>query len=206
MKSRYKTVLIGCLISIISIGFGYFLGRYHQQRLPQATIPPAISPTQQTVTPPVTPIEDVQGACDNGFKRFENKDFSICYPEELARLTQATISAQLFATDEEELTIAESSDKKWGLHICNLSQGTSVAGFPARRTIFKEQLGSGCGRPVGYATQIDLGKPHPFLIEYRKKRGVFTEASGFEAIERSLIILMHVTPREGGSQDEYVWE
>lgn len=177
-------LFVGVVIGTVLLSLGFLFGK--QSVMPLLIPKPVVV---YEATPSATPVayEDERKLCDDGYKLFEGDSFILCYPDDLARVTEATASSIRFVSESEELRVEPKSDEKWPLHLCNVEQKTEVGGYSAVRTIFKEPLSVGCGKTTGYATKVNKGGGVIFFLGFYKTKGSFDGPSGFESIEQSLM-------------------
>lgn len=162
-----------------------------------ASISPTVDPT---IVPSIAGVSIVpsgeQKDCPNGFYYYENKDFSICYPNTMivkpsyhiqnANATETDVTGMF--NSKRYITILPIFYSVGGPSKCISRSQITVSGLPATRELNTTITADTCGPLIGVATSIVRKDGHYFYLTEDSKDKGGIDLDEYKTIEFSLRI------------------
>ncbi len=152
------------------------------------TIDLILSTLKFATFPSNSPISSTN--CLTGFEKFTNSNFSFCFPTGMKETTASTTTSVVLENSTETLKVVQNFQGGWGGSPCLAINAVEVAGYKSKRLSWKtEKADNTCESTyTSFATMVNEGvfkSPFPYMMEYTKKSGMFTDDKNFIAIETS---------------------
>lgn len=181
--------VIGFTLSIGLVLMGYTYGKDASQRIltsassgaPKIKI--SIYPTRPVV--PTWTSTDTTLDCPMGLEPIASNLLELCLPPTFIKDSNSNTSEH-FRMGEEEFVINAGALEQFSIHLCHLEKEVLVAGNIATRTIFREEIATGCGEMIGFATTVYDGPNGDVQLHLWKNAGIYTSEDAYEKIEQSM--------------------
>lgn len=189
-RQRLVTIvfdIIGFTLSVGLVLMGYTYGKEASDRIlaNSSKATNEISPPIQSLTPTSLPQKTVQEECVNGFQRVSAHTLELCLPDSFVKEGNSNTSAR-FKSGDEEFVINTGTIEQFPIHMCHLEKNVIVGTDYATRTIFREEMESGCGEIVGFATTMYGTSKGDIQLHLWKESGTYLDEETYGKIESSI--------------------
>lgn len=130
--------------------------------------------------------------CSTGYEKFTNANFSFCYPTGMKETAASTATSVVLENSTDTLKVEQNFQGSWTGSACLAINTVTIANYPSKRLSWKTEKTDGtCDTTYSsFATMVNEGifkSLYPYLIQYSKKSGTFTDMTAFTTIESSFV-------------------